>query len=452
MSGWRGLGQPGRRFGPGTGRPRVDVWSRALLVPSRVFATRRRTGQPGLARPHARRRPRVSGSPRPVLGRRAMLGRSGLRPRTVVPWRGGRPARGRRLTGWPGTTGARTRRLLSSVRGLGDSAGLRPLKTRPACTVPVSLGASAPVRAARLKPVRRPVTVTNLVVRNPRFRLAPVWSGWQRYASVPAGRAAEALRPQAERVGARLGRPPPITSMARLMRARQPVRSPPAIPAVGLRVRPTPTRPCASITLRVGPWPRRPRRRLRGGVLGRTIPGVSRPSAPRRRATLARGLARTRRLCPAANLGGQPASGVPIGRGQRLRPDALTAELAQPAVSVVALVVWCLAIIPPPAHRYLQHPHPATPSTPRTGPVRARAQNPPLLNKVPMRAEAPQPACAMVKPRRCGPADGRGGQRPRSPGRRIPGTSRAFWPAELSANVTPVVIARSTGGINGSTD
>jgi len=62
-----------------------------------------------------------------------------------------------------------------------------------------------------------------------------------------------------------------------------------------------------------------------------------------------------------ANLGGPPTARVPVGCGQRVRPDALSAELAQPVLGIVALVapvVGCRAIIPPPAHHYLHDAQP----------------------------------------------------------------------------------------------
>jgi hypothetical protein len=98
----------------------------------------------------------------------------------------------------------------------------------------------------------------------------------------------------------------------------------------------------------------------------------------------------------AANLSCLPAGGVLVGCSQRFRPNALAAELTQPVLGVflvVAPVVWCLAIIPPPAHRYLHDQH--LRGRAHGSPPRGCARTPPLSVKGPMRAGVPQPAYAM---------------------------------------------------------
>ena len=109
-------------------------------------------------------------------------------------------------------------------------------------------------------------------------------------------------------------------------------------------------RPRADIPLQVETRRAGPGRELTGTTVG-LLKRVRRLSTM----FLAAGLqvcAFTRHLA-AANLSRPAAACVPVGRGQRIRPDALPAEFAQPVlgvVLVVAPVVWGRAIIPPPAH------------------------------------------------------------------------------------------------------
>lgn len=101
---------------------------------------------------------------------------------------------------------------------------------------------------------------------------------------------------------------------------------------------------------------RAPRRSL-AGALWVAGAGLGRPWPPVTAAWPRIGRAgRAGRLAPAADLGSLPPVGIPVGGGQRLRPDALAAELAQPVVGVTALAIGRLAIVPPPAHHYLHDP------------------------------------------------------------------------------------------------
>ncbi|HEY7325162.1 MAG TPA: hypothetical protein VH520_10075 [Streptosporangiaceae bacterium] len=153
-------------------------------------------------------------------------------------------------------------------------------------------------------------------------------------------------------------------------------------------------RPRTDVTLQIGPRLHWPRRRLMGTTVGVLVGALGRPVTAL--------LAARKQICAfarppaAANLSCLPAGGVFVSCSQRFRPDALPAELAQPVLGVflvVAPVVWCLAIIPPPAHRYLHDQH--LRGRAHGSPPRGCARTPPLLLKGPMRAGAPQPACAM---------------------------------------------------------
>lgn len=86
--------------------------------------------------------------------------------------------------------------------------------------------------------------------------------------------------------------------------------------------------------------------------------------------------------------GARPARSVGVGRRQRVGSD--WPEIAEPALGVgIRVLVRRLAIIPPPAHRYLHTRQPDSGAR-RTAPRPSR-QVPPLSVKVPMRAGASQP-------------------------------------------------------------
>jgi hypothetical protein len=265
------------------------------------------------------------------------------------------------------------------------------------------------------------------------------WVGRVRVAAPIARRTrlSRTLQP-AERVGFRVVGWRPVTPAAGLGRTRPsglltaPGRQ--AVPPLGVRfLGALDPRPRAHVPLQIGPRRNRPGRPLMGTTVGLLVGALRRPGAAL--------LAARMQVCTfarphaAANLGRLPAGGVLVGCSQRFRPDTLSAELAQPVLGVflvVAPVVWCLAIIPPPAHRYLHDQN--LRGRAHGSPPRGCARTPPLSVKGPMRAGAPQPACAM-RPARAG---GRVPDQPVPICAGIPGSQSAFLAAALSASVTPV--------------
>jgi hypothetical protein len=169
----------------------------------------------------------------------------------------------------------------------------------------------------------------------------------------------------------------------------------PAVPPLGVRfLGALDTRPRAEIPFQIGPRRNWPGCRLMSTAVGVLLRGLRRPATAL--------LAASKQVCAvarppaAANLSSVPAGRVLVSGSERFRPDALSAELAQPVLGVflvVAPVIWCLAIIPPPAHRDLHDQYLRCRA--HSSPPRGCAQTPPLSVKGPMRAGAPQPACAM---------------------------------------------------------
>ena len=218
-----------------------------------------------------------------------------------------------------------------------------------------------------------------------------------------------------------------------------------AVPAARVRVGcALHCRPRAHIPFQVGARRARPGHRLPGTAIGLTGRATREPGSELLAARL-EVCAIAGRL-PAADLSSLPACRVPIGSGQRFGPDALSAEFAQPVLGVflvVAPFVRCLAIIPPPAHRYLHETYEAARTAARPS---GCARTPPLSVKSPMRAEAPQPACV----------DAAAPVRWPGTGLAVPHCSHLasqsdFLAAALSATVTPVCIAPRSGGVDGST-
>jgi hypothetical protein len=176
------------------------------------------------------------------------------------------------------------------------------------------------------------------------------------------------------------------------------------VPAIAGRIRATlHSGPRADVPLQIDSRRTGPGRRLAVTAVVLPVLAVRQPTATLIPAGLKVRVLAGPRL--AADLGGLPAARVPIGRGQRVGPDTLAAELTEPVVGVVCMVAPVVrgrAIITPPAHRYLHDPAPARPSAQQPAPQAAPGL-PPLLVKGPMRAEAPQPAWATG----CGPASDR---------------------------------------------
>jgi len=228
---------------------------------------------------------------------------------------------------------------------------------------------------------------------------APIAGGTQLSGTLLSGTLLSGTLQPAERIGVRLVGSRPVMAAAMLGPTRLAglLMAPggPAVPPLGVRfLGVLDPRPRADVPFQIGP-----RRNWRGRwLVGTTavllVRGLRRP--------VTAVLAARKHFCAvarppaAANLSCLPAGGVLVSCSERFRPDTLSAELAQPVLGVflvVAPVIWCLAIIPPPAHRYLHDQHlrgRAHGSLPR-----GCARTPPLSVKGPMRAGAPQPACAM---------------------------------------------------------
>jgi hypothetical protein len=172
-------------------------------------------------------------------------------------------------------------------------------------------------------------------------------------------------------------------------------RGGPAIPPLGIRFLGTlDPGPRAEVPFQIGPRRNWPGRRLMGTTVGVLVRDLRWPATAL--IAVSRHVCAVARPPAAANLSSLPAGGVLVSCSERFRPDALSAELAQPVLGVflvVAPVIWCLAIIPPPAHLYLHDQH--LRGRAHGSPPRGCARTPPLSVKGPMRAEAPQPTCAM---------------------------------------------------------
>lgn len=354
----------------------------------------------------------------------------------VARWRASGLRRTRRA--WPPGLGPRCRKLCS-LRWLGRSRTGRQRSSRPgrAAGAMARRNPAPVIVAAILIPAAGPVAVRGVEVihsragpairpgrkrrravtrsqiarsgradspagpdytGSPRASGVATWVGRTRF-TAPVARRTQLSPTPAERVGVRLVAWRPVTPAAGLGRTRPSglLTAPggPATPLLGVRfLGPLDACPRGQVPLQIGPRRNWPGRWLVATTVGLVTGALGRPDTAL--------LAARNQVCAfarppaAANLSCLPARGILVRCSQRFRPDTLSAELAQPVLGVflvVAPVIRCLAIIPPPAHRYLHDQHPR--GRAHGSPPRGCARTPPLSVKGPMRAGAPQPACAM---------------------------------------------------------